>query len=127
MLIRFRKAHKILHLSEEMRQMDYKSFGLPDMSYHGSKAWYADFSHFNRHFSVMYCGKYATVDCGEEEPDVFVAYNMFWETIKFGIPSARNKKEWKVAFSTDASFTEPEKIDRILDVPARSVMVLIAK
>ena len=42
-LIQFRKQHKILHLSSEPRLMDYKSYGLPDMSYHGSKAWYADF------------------------------------------------------------------------------------
>lgn len=76
-LIRFRKQNPVLHLSEETRQMDYKSFGLPDMSYHGTKAWYADFSNFNRHFSAMYCGKYATTDGAEDGPDIYIAYNMF--------------------------------------------------
>ena len=76
-IIAFRKKHKVLHLSQETRQMDYKSYGLPDMSYHGSKAWYADFSHFNRHFSVMYCGKYALLDKAGEEQDIYIAYNMF--------------------------------------------------
>lgn len=126
-LIQFRKSHKVLHLSEETRQMDYKSFGLPDMSYHGSKAWYADFSHFNRHFSVMYCGKYATVDGGADEPDMFVAYNMFWENIKFGVPSARNKKAWKVVFSTDSSIKINEEVDRVFMVSPRSIVVLIAE
>ena len=125
-LIHFRKAHKVLHLPEETRQMDYKSFGLPDMSYHGSKAWYADFSHFNRHFSTMYCGKYATTCGREDEPDVFIAYNMFWENIKFGIPSARNKKQWKVVLATDASAMDAE-IGRMLEVPGRSIAVLIAR
>ena len=71
-IIAFRKKHKVLHLSQETRQMDYKSYGLPDMSYHGSKAWYADFSHFNRHFSVMYCGKYALLDKAGEEQDIYI-------------------------------------------------------
>ena len=127
-LIQFRKQHKILHLSSEPRLMDYKSYGLPDMSYHGSKAWYADFSHFNRHFSVMYCGKYATIDGKEDEADLFIAYNMFWEMIKFGIPSARNKKQWKVVFATDSGFKEPsDGIERMLQVPPRSIVVLMAK
>ena len=127
-LIQFRKQHKILHLSSEPRLMDYKSYGLPDMSYHGSKAWYADFSHFNRHFSVMYCGKYATIDGKEDEADLFIAYNMFWEMIKFGIPSARNKRQWKVVFATDSGFKEPsDGIERMLQVPPRSIVVLMAK
>ena len=127
-LIQFRKQHKILHLSSEPRLMDYKSYGLPDMSYHGSKAWYADFSHFNRHFSVMYCGKYATIDGEEDEADLFIAYNMFWEMIKFGIPSARNKRQWKVVFATDSGFKEPgDGIERMLQVPPRSIVVLMAK
>ena len=108
--------------------MDYKSYGLPDMSYHGSKAWYADFSHFNRHFSVMYWGKYATIDGKEDEADLFIAYNMFWEMIKFGIPSARNKRQWKVVFATDSGFKEPsDGIERMLQVPPRSIVVLMAK
>lgn len=127
-LIQFRKQHKILHLSSEPRLMDYKSYGLPDMSYHGSKAWYADFSHFNRHFSVMYCGKYATIDGKKDEADLFIAYNMFWEMIKFGIPSARNKRQWKVVFATDSGFKEPsDGIERMLQVPPRSIVVLMAK
>lgn len=126
-MIRFRKEHKVLHLSEETRQMDYKSYGLPDMSYHGTKAWYADFSHFNRHFSVMYCGKYATMNGANDEPDVFIAYNMYWEDVKFGVPSARNKKEWKVAFSTESQAEVKKADDRMFVMPPRSVTVLIAE
>lgn len=127
-LIKFRKNHKVLHLTEETRQMDYKSCGLPDLSYHGTKAWYADFSHFNRHFSVMYCGGYAAMSGGSDEPDIYVAYNMYWEPQKFGVPSARNKKQWKEALSTDSlNSTEDMKIDRTCIVPARSITVLVAK
>ena len=125
-LIRFRKEHKVLHLKEETRQMDYRSYGLPDMSYHGTKAWYADFSHFNRHFSTMYCGKYAMDETGADEPDMYIAYNMYWEKQSFGVPSARNKKKWKVAFSTSPEQAEGE-IDRTFIVPGRSVTVLMSE
>lgn len=127
-LIKFRKEHKILHMKNEPRLMDYKSYGFPDLSFHGSKAWYVDFSHFNRHFSAMYCGKYALCQGKKEEPDILIAYNMFWENICFGIPTARNKKQWKVAFSTDSGYDAPvDDIGRILEIPKRSVVVLIAE
>ena len=125
-LIRFRKQHKVLHLKDETRQMDYKSYGLPDMSYHGTKAWYADFSHFNRHFSTMYCGKYAMDYTGEDESDIYIAYNMYWEEQDFGVPSARNKRRWTVAFSTSPEQSEKE-IERTLKVPGRSVTILISE
>lgn len=124
-IIAFRKKHKVLHLSQETRQMDYKSYGLPDMSYHGSKAWYADFSHFNRHFSVMYCGKYALLDKAGEEQDIYIAYNMYWENQEFGVPSVRNKKKWHLEFSTDGNKKDCD-IDRMYEAPGRSISVLVA-
>ena len=125
-IIKFRKEHKVLHLKNETRQMDYKSYGLPDMSYHGTKAWYGDFSHFNRHFSTMYCGKYAMDETGSDEADMYIAYNMYWEEQSFGIPSARNKRKWKVAFSTSHN-QKSEEVGRTFNVPGRSITVLIAK
>lgn len=124
-IIAFRKKHKVLHLSQETRQMDYKSYGLPDMSYHGTKAWYADFSHFNRHFSVMYCGKYALLDKAGEEQDIYIAYNMYWKNQEFGVPSARNKKKWHLEFSTDGNKKDCD-IDRMYEAPGRSISVLVA-
>ena len=124
-IIAFRKKHKVLHLSQETRQMDYKSYGLPDMSYHGTKAWYADFSHFNRHFSVMYCGKYALLDKAGEEQDIYIAYNMYWENQEFGVPSARSKKKWHLEFSTDVNKKDCD-IDRMYEAPGRSISVLVA-
>ena len=108
--------------------MDYKSYGLPDMSFHGTKAWYADFSNFNRHFSAMYCGKYAQEDGRGEETDIIVAYNMFWKPIKFGIPSARDKKQWKIAFTTEnpKNIIETD-VDKLFTVGSRSITVLIAE
>ncbi|MBR3646490.1 MAG: hypothetical protein IKN54_08720, partial [Lachnospiraceae bacterium] len=122
-LIDLRKKHSVLHLPEEPRQMDYRGIGLPDLSYHGTKAWYPDFSNFNRHFSVMYCGKYACVFGREEENDIYIAYNMHWESQIFGIPTARLDKQWKVIFSTDIQNTA-EVVDRTVEIKPRSIVVL---
>ena len=70
------------------------------MSYHGTKAWYGDFSHFNSHIFQPCMRKYAMDETGSDEADMYIAYNMYWEEQSFGIPSARNKRKWKVAFST---------------------------
>lgn len=78
--------------------MDYKSYGLPDMSYHGTKAWYGDFSHFNRHFSTMYCGKYAMDETGSDEADMYIAYNMYWEEQSFAFLQQEIKGNGRLLF-----------------------------
>lgn len=122
-LIRLRKEHVVLHTANEPRQMDYRGFGLPDLSYHGTKAWYPDFSHFNRHFSVMYCGKYAEVFGRPEENDIYIAYNMHWESQTFGIPSPKAGRQWVVIFSTD-HISAQKVTDRMLEAAPRSITVL---
>lgn len=122
-LIELRKQHAVLHTNTEPRQMDYRGFGLPDLSYHGSKAWYPDFSHFNRHFAVMYCGKYALAFGKQEEDDIYIAYNMHWQPQSFGIPSPKANKRWKVIFSTDTNVSNMME-ERIYLATPRSITVL---
>jgi len=125
-MISFRKEHKVLHTAQEPRQMDYKGCGLPDMSYHGTKAWYPDFSHFNRHFSVMYSGSYAEVFGFQPEDDVYIAYNMHWEEQKFGIPSPKAGKKWRVVMCSD-SLGDKKVVDRTYSACPRSITVLVMK
>jgi len=124
--IKFRKAHTVLHTPTEPRMMDYKGCGLPDMSYHGTKAWYPDFSNFNRHFSAMYCGKYAESFGHQEEDDIYIAYNMHWNQQAFGIPSPKAGMRWEVLFTTDL-FAKIQIENRIFLAPPRSVTILVMK
>src|SRR5699024_172274 len=39
-VIRFRKAHPILHMPCELRATDYRSLGWPEISFHSERAWY---------------------------------------------------------------------------------------
>lgn len=135
-LIAFRKSHGILHMPDEMRMTDYMACGLPDMSYHGSTPWYSDYDYVNRHFAVMYCGKYAALDQTEDADykqteDLYIAYNMFWEPLTFGLPNPEEKRQWKFALATDEKMHSVEEINeeakkRSVMVPPRSILILAA-
>lgn len=125
-LIEFRKANKVLHLSEETKQIDHASLGLPDLSYHGTRAWAGDFAHFNRHIGVMLCGAYAKLDKKKAGPDIYIAYNMYWTPMTFGMPAAGKNKKWDVAFSTDKQGVSEKQIDKNATVPARTTTVFVA-
>ena len=125
-IIAFRKANKVLHLSEETKQIDHASLGLPDLSYHGTRAWAGDFAHFNRHLGVMLCGAYAKLDKKKAGDDIYIAYNMYWTPMTFGMPAAGKNKKWQVAFSTDKQGVSEKTIDKNATVPARTTTVFVA-
>lgn len=133
-LIAFRMAHRILHMPKQLRMMDYGAVGRPDLSYHGSRAWYPDTDAFARHIGVFYNGEYAryTKDAKADE-DIYVAYNCFWDAHKFDLPRPFGKKVWKRVIHTfcgEMPFvtTESEILEeqKQLVVPARSIVVLIS-
>lgn len=131
-LIQFRKTYRVLHMKDEMRIMDYRSIGLPDMSYHGSRAWFLDDNHLNRHFGIMYCGEYGKEDSAAEEAkkeeNIYVAYNMYWENMAFGLPVAGRSKQWRLLYATDDN-TETGKIitEKEVTVSPRSVAVFVSE
>lgn len=99
-LVAFRKQHTILHMAQEPRMMDYRSIGCPDLSYHSDRAWYSDCNHICRHFGVMFGGEYAYPQTETEkieqlqDRNIYVAYNMHWETQQLGVPSAKKGYHW---------------------------------
>ncbi len=118
-LIAFRKKHPALHFEKEPMLMDYKYFGLPDMSYHGSRAWYPEVEHYNRHIGVMLCGKYA-----REESNIYIGYNLHWESHRLALPTI-SQRIWKVAFSTDSEEGSGIVDERTVNIAPRSIIVLV--
>ncbi len=53
--ISFRKAHPAFGQASEYQMRDLKSHGIPDLSYHGKKAWYGDFENESRQIGSL-CG-----------------------------------------------------------------------
>lgn len=133
-VIAFRMAHRILHMPKQLRMMDYGAIGRPDLSYHGSRAWYPDMDMYTRYVGVFYCGEYARYAAdGEADEDIYIAYNCHWEEHKFDLPRPLKRKVWKQVIHTfcgDAPFVAEEpkvlKEQRQLVVPARSIVVLIS-
>lgn len=123
-LILFRNEHTAFHLSKEASMADYKSTGIPDLSYHGESAWYGGFEAYRRHLGMMYGAGYA------EKNTIYVAYNLHQSQHEFGLPILPKGKKWKMIFNTaeeNEQFT-PEGVkipnQRILKLSGRTICVL---
>lgn len=132
-MIRFRMEHPILRLRNPMRQMDYRSFGYPDVSYHGSMAWYVDDTRMKNAFGIMYCGDYAAGEYGTKDEFIYVAYNMYWVAQRFALPDPPAGKRWKVTVDTavEDSFNITKDMEKAyfedgkhITAAPRSIMIL---
>lgn len=128
-LIRIRKEHPIFHLPGELKMLDEKGIGYPDLSYHSEKAWYIDYRSANHCLGALYCGEYA--ECQKGTDDYFyIAYNMNWNSQSFALPDLPKNRGWYMLVNTyeRISIKEDRPIDkRILKVRPRSIIVLIGK
>ncbi|BCN30257.1 alpha-amylase family glycosyl hydrolase [Anaeromicropila herbilytica] len=125
-LIDIRKDHPILHMEDELRVMDYISCGYPDLSYHGTQAWYPDCSNYSRILGVLLCGKYIKIDRTKEDDFFYLAINMHWENHDFDLPKLPMNREWTVLIDTSDSLSELTN-QRKCNVQSRSIVVLIGK
>lgn len=125
-LIGFRKEHGVFHMGKEASQSDYKSTGIPDLSYHGESAWYGGFEAFRRNIGIMYGNEYAE----NEKNPIYVAYNLHWVEHRFGLPTLPKGRTWKMIFTTGketGNFTPqggeiPDQ--RVLALEGRTICVL---
>ena len=106
-------------MKKEHLLMDYKYYGLPDMSFHGSRAWYPELDHYNRHIGVMLCGRYAG-----EESNVYIAFNLHWEEHELALPTIPSR-QWRIILSTSRSPADDLCEEHFLTVEPRSIIVLV--
>ncbi len=134
-MIEFRKAHPVFRNPYHLQGRDYVGSGYPDISFHGQKAWSADYSDESRYFAFLLCGKHArsgTVD----DNNIYIAMNMHWEMHGFELPRPPHKTEWHVFANTDMESPNDiwnpgdekrlENQHEILIGP-RSIMILVSK
>lgn len=95
-LVKYRKRHRVLHMKEQPKGIDYLSTGIPDISFHGVEPWRTDFSYGSRQLAVMHNGAY-----GENENSIYVAMNAYWEDVIFNVPEASIDGRWKYVMSTE--------------------------
>lgn len=92
--IAFRKENPAFGRRKEYTLKDYLSKGMPDLSYHGKKAWYGEFESFNRQVGILYAGYYTGGDT------CYVLYNMHTEKHELALPTLPSGQQWYVAADT---------------------------
>lgn len=124
--IHFRKQHPVFHQGTPLRQMDYRSVGIPDISFHGENAWRPETENFRRQLGVLYAGAYA------EDETFLVLYNLHWEKHTFLLAHPAQGMKWAMVIDTAreetngiASREVPLPEDRYTVEP-RSIVVLKA-
>ncbi len=123
--IAFRKSHGSFYGKEELKMMDYRACGYPDLSYHSKRAWYGGFEYSSRQLGMLYCNK--------EMEFLYVAYNFHPLEQELALPKLPEGMKWFKIVDTSCkeSFLEEEHAvpneKRTCLVPARSISVLIGR
>ena len=132
MMIHFRRANPVLRAGAFYQGRDYVGSGKPDISFHGTQLWAPDFSPGSRCLAFLLCGKHAQ----DQQGDIYVAMNMYWEGLPYQIPAPRAGECWRIVVNT--SMRAPYDIFEVADAPSlgdrqeiivgpRSMMVLVAQ
>jgi glycogen operon protein len=134
-MVALRHAHPVLRSRDHLRHADYVNAGLPDISWHGTRAWQPDWSGTSRVLAFMLTGKHAKGGRAVDD-DIYVAMNSHWEPLTFELPPASQGRQWHCAIDTSATpphdchstGQEPRlgQQDQIT-VGGRSVVILVAK
>jgi len=134
-MIAFRMGHPVLRNRGHFRNCDYVGSGYPDISWHGAKAWYADWSGNSRLLAFMLCGRHAKGGTANDN-SIYVAMNMHWEMHGFELPRLPANMSWHVFANTDThppqdiwTPGEEKKLGNQSEflVGPRSVVILVAK
>ncbi|MDF2472979.1 MAG: alpha-amylase [Anaerocolumna sp.] len=132
-MIQLRKQHPILHMEQPLRSMDYISCGFPDISYHGTKAWYPDYSYYSRLLGIMLTGRYAKINRNDNDNTFYLAINMHWDNHTFDLPKLPKGMRWHIVADTNEDSIREEMNIFALDnqlqyeVVARSCILFIGK
>ena len=133
--IAFRKAHSVLRGRAYFRHEDYMGSGYADVTWHGIRAWQPDWSGSSRVLAFMLCGKHAKQGWDIDD-HVYIAMNMYWETLAFELPALPGGMRWRVFANTGApppqDIWEPGDEPLLQDqshalIGGRSVMILVGR
>ena len=132
--IAFRMAHSSLRYRKHVEQLQWED-GEVRLSWHGTKAWSADWSPASRTLAFMLHGRESDAH-GPARDFIYVAMNTHWESHGFELPKL--PKDWKWRVSTNTAIAPPEDCwplggEPVLDeqsyilVGDRSAVVLVGR
>ena len=103
--IAFRKTHPALRNQAHFQHRDYIGSGYADITWHGTKAWNADWSPYSRTLAFMLCGKHAKQGIVEDN-FIYVGINMHWQPHWFEIPGLPEGVMWHAFANTGVASPE---------------------
>ncbi|MFD6984562.1 glycogen debranching protein, partial [Streptomyces sp. NPDC059956] len=128
-MIAFRKHHRELRSTSHPTGQLRDSLGLPDISWHGERAWQPDWSAESRLLAVARCGT------GDDDV-VYAAMNSHWEAHDLELPALPGGRSWHLFADTGAEAPydirtpgaelELENAGKYLIGP-RSVVILVGR
>jgi isoamylase len=98
-MIAFRKAHPVLRNRWHLHNRDMVGSGYADISWHGVKAWQADWSGTSRVLAFLLCGKHARGGTVRDNY-IYVAFNTHWEGLWFELPGLPDGLQWHISANT---------------------------
>ncbi|MBL8795362.1 MAG: glycogen debranching enzyme, partial [Planctomycetia bacterium] len=133
-LIAFRQAHRVLRRATHFNAQSAGPHGLPEISWHGTRAWDADWSGTGRTLAFMLTGSHEPTQY--EDNSIYVILNMHWDTHGFALPEPPHGQRWHVFVNTD--MPSPQDVwepgnEPLLEEQAfvlaagRSVVILVGK
>ncbi len=125
--VAFRKAHPAFGRRDAYTMKDFRSKGMPDLSYHGRCAWYGEFENYNRQVGILYAGFYTGGDT------LYVLYNMHTAEHELALPTLPGGGKWQLIADTGcedgAFFQEGKELEnqKMACVPPRTIWILTGK
>jgi isoamylase len=93
-MIAFRHAHPILRSRHHFSGHDVMGSGYPDISWHGVRAWDADWGPHTRTLAFMLDGAHAFGGLVTDDM-IYMAMNTHWEAHTFELPRLTNRHLWR--------------------------------
>ncbi|GAB4510265.1 MAG: glycogen debranching protein GlgX [Anaerolineae bacterium] len=131
--IAFRHAHPVLRSKDHFHHQDRVGSGYADISWHGTRAWYADWADYVLTLAFLLDGEHA-MNGAYMDDSIYVAMNMHWDSHEFEIPGLPEGQFWHVFVNTgdDHGVHPPGEEPRLKDqrhilIGARSVVILVGR
>jgi glycogen operon protein len=133
-LIAFRRAHHALRGRKFFEQLQWED-GAVRASWHGTRAWHADWSDGSRALALMLHGR-PHAAAPADRCTLYVAMNTYWDGLPFELPQLPDGQTWRVSANTGVPApddcwplgSEPALADQTrMIVGGRSVVILVGR
>jgi len=122
-------------MADEPQCRDYRSMGVPDLSFHGVHPWLPQYENFRRQLGVLYNGVYSAGPSRQPDSSFYLMFNFHNTAHDFDLPKAPGGGRWHVVLDTSSEAAdpwfapgeEPEAEKGLWPVKPHSIVILVEK